>query len=110
MRLVVAAVLIFQYIKARLTHKVVVGATVRICAKRYEPEHASSLDYYFSFSKPPSNTTNHDEMYDDYGYPDSDVYHYARSISDLVSVAWNLGDDEWDVRSGSLSTASLLGD
>ena len=115
MRLIATLVLIFQYIKARLTNEVIVGAMVKVCANGYDPlltPHDNyTLNYYISLSPPPSvDDDYHDEMFDDYGYPDSDVYHYARSMKDVVGVVWKLDDETWHVRSASLNTALVLSD
>jgi len=113
LRFIATIVLFFQYLKSRIKKEIIVGVMIRVRSNgdpRWFPNDKYQLDYYISLSPPPSTDSEQTETFDDYGYPDSDVYHYARNIRDVVGVMWHLDDETWHVRSANLNTALVLAD
>lgn len=98
-----------QYIVAKIRNEVIIGAYLSLYfdTQRRNEKYDEILGsrYYASFSVPPS----YYEAFDDYGYPEDEVFMYLATPLDLMRTIWN-SDDEFQVRSVKLNTATTLGE
>lgn len=101
MRIITTIKFLFLWAKALRTDSVICGAFVNL--KWFDEPKAMISGYYISFSIDPAES---DDLFDDYGYADDDVFYYMESVGRLINLTWRQHTDGWRVHSGTLNTAT----
>ncbi len=101
MRIITTIKFLFLWVKALKTNSVICGAFVNL---RWFDEPKSMIEgTYISFSADPAKSN---DLFDDYGYADDEVFHYLTSVGQLITFTWRQHTEGWRIHSGTLNTAT----
>jgi len=105
MRIITTIKFLFLWAKALRTDSIICGAFVNL--KWFDEPEAMIGGYYISFSADPAESDSDDyDLFDDYGYPDDDVFYYMASVGQLINLTWRQHIDGWRIHTGTLNTAT----